>query len=79
MSENDPLIQAADSFLKSLIDTSDPEFEPDETEEWSEAFLASIRKFREYDNFRHSREAERAAERLGLQAAADKYRFFWEF
>ena len=73
------LDDAADQFLEALIDEVDPVFEPDESEEWASAFLASIRRFRELRNFQHSREAERAAQRLGKQAAADIYRFFWEF
>lgn len=69
----------AAQFLEDLIDEVDSNIKPDESKEWAAAFLASIRSFREERNFQHSREAERAADRLGRQAAADLYRFFWEF
>jgi len=66
-------------LLEDLINEVDSDITPDESKEWADAFLASIRSFREEGNFRYSREAERAADRLGRQAAADVYRFFWEF
>lgn len=71
--------QATDQFLEDLINEVDSDITPDESKEWADAFLASIRSFREERNFQYSREAERAADRLGRQAAADVYRFFWEF
>ncbi len=71
--------QAADRFLEDLIDDVDSDIKPDENKEWADAFLTSIRSFREERHFQYSREAERAADRLGRQAAADVYRFFWEF
>ncbi len=71
--------QEADQFLKDLINEADSIIEPDESKAWADAFLSRIRSFREKDGFMHSREAERAADRLGKQAAADPYRFFWEF
>jgi len=73
------LIQKATRFLEDLITEVDSDIEPDENKEWADAFLMSIRSFREERNFQYSREAERAADRLGRQAAADLYRFFWEF
>lgn len=71
--------QAANRFLEDLINDVDSNIKPDESKEWADTFLASIRSFREERNFQYSREAERAADRLGRQAAADVYRFFWEF
>jgi len=73
---NKAIDDAADHFLDALIDETDYPFVPDESQEWASAFLDSIRRFRE---LRHSKEAERAAQRLGKQASADTYRFFWEF
>ncbi|MFQ5872456.1 MAG: sacsin N-terminal ATP-binding-like domain-containing protein [Dehalococcoidia bacterium] len=79
VSVDEALQNAADRFLEALIAGVDPPFEPDESDGWAAAFLASVRRFREARNFMHSKEAERAAETLGKQAAADIYRFFWEF
>ena len=57
--------QEADQFLKDLINEADSIIEPDESKDWADAFLSRIRSFREKDGFMHSREAERAADRLG--------------
>lgn len=66
----------SETFLNALIEEQEPTFEPDETSEWADAFLNSIRNFRDSQR---GKEVERAAERLGIQAYAEPYRFFWEF
>lgn len=73
------LDKTADRFLVALIEEVDPKVEPEESKEWAEAFLGSIRRFRERGNFRQNREVERSARLFGRDAAADPYRFFWEF
>ena len=66
----------AERFLSALVDEEEPAFEPDETPEWSDAFLESIRNFRDGQR---GKEVERAAERLGVQAYAEPYRFSGSF
>jgi hypothetical protein len=66
----------ASRYLDALLDERSPDSEPSDTREWADAFLEAFRRFR--DNQR-GREAEQAARRLGMSAAADPFRFFWEF
>ena len=67
----------ARAVLDALLDDLPlPELPAVETPEWADAFLAVFRAFREAQR---GREARDAAERLGRTAAANPYRFFWEF
>ena len=71
------IARTAEAVLDALLDEQPlPELPSVETSEWAEAFLAAFRRFRDGQR---GREARDAAERLGRTAAANPYRFFWEF
>ena len=74
--EHNELGEEVRLFLDALIDEREPEFQPEETAEWAEAFVKAVRNFRDSQR---GKEIERAAIRLGREASADPYRFFWEF
>jgi len=76
---NNAQSKEADQFLESLIRGDDPKFEPRESAQWAKTFLDSIRRYRAKDEFLNDPEVVGSAERLGRTAAADPYRFFWEF
>lgn len=74
--EYNGLDEKARLFLDALIDEREPSFQPEETAEWADVFLRAIRSFRDSQR---GKEIEKAATRLGREASADPYRFFWEF
>ncbi len=66
----------AASVLDALLENGPLPGLPAETPEWARAFLNAFRAFR---RSQRGREAQTAAERLGRTAAANPFRFFWEF